>query len=175
MGGERLLRVVGHGGLIDGFRVQITLVPEQDLGLAVLTNLHDTRMPMALTNTLIDRYCDLKPKDWNAHYVKIEADAAAARVAAHAARERARDPDARPTLPPTGYAGTYTHPAYGPATVAHAGGKLTARFSSFTCPLEHFAGDTFRVTDGFFEDELAAFAVKDGKAAGLALAGIEFR
>src|SRR5436190_24274698 len=39
----RGLKVVGHGGLIDGFRMQIMLVPEKDLGFAVLTNLHDTR------------------------------------------------------------------------------------------------------------------------------------
>ena len=75
----RGLKVVGHGGLIDGFRIQITLVPEKELGFAVLTNLHDTRMPMALTNTLIDLYSELKPKEWNAYYVKVESDAADAR------------------------------------------------------------------------------------------------
>jgi CubicO group peptidase (beta-lactamase class C family) len=170
----RGLKVVGHGGLIDGFRIQLTLVPDKDLGFAVLTNLHDTRMPMALTNALVDRYCDLKPKDWNAYYVKVEADAAAARKAALAARERARNPDAKPSLLPADYAGKYEHPAYGTATVSCAGGKLTARFSTFEYPLEHFERDTFRVTGGFFEDELAAFTVTDGKATGLKLSGIDF-
>jgi CubicO group peptidase (beta-lactamase class C family) len=170
----RGLKVVGHGGLIDGFRIQITLVPDRDLGVAVLTNLHDTRMPMALTNALIDRYCDLTARDWTAYYAKLEAGAAAARTAALAARDRARDPTAKASLPLADFAGEYAHPAYGTATVALAGGRLTARFSSFTYPLEHFERDTFRVTDGLFAEELAAFAVKDGKAAGLKLSGIEF-
>ncbi len=121
----RGLKVVGHGGLIDGFRVQITLVPDKDLGFAVLTNLHDTRMPMALTNTLIDLYSDLKPKDWDAYYVKVETDVAEARREKLAIRDKRRDPNAKPSLPLTGYAGEYTHPAYGTATVTHASGKLS--------------------------------------------------
>lgn len=171
----RGLKVTGHGGLIDGFRVQITLVPDRQLGVAVLTNLHDTRMPMAVTNSLIDLYCDLKPQDWNAYYRKLVDDEAEAKQAALAARDKARDPNARPSLPMADYAGQYEHPAYGAATVALANGKLGAKFSNFACPLEYYERDAFRIADGFFEDELAEFTVKDGKAAALKLSGIEFR
>jgi CubicO group peptidase (beta-lactamase class C family) len=171
----RGLKVTGHGGLIDGFRVQITLVPDSQLGIAVLTNLHDTRMPMAVTNSLIDLYCDLKPKEWNAYYRKVVDDEAEAKKAALAARDKARDPDAKPSLPLADYAGKYENPAYGVAAVTLAGGKLTAKFGGFTCPLEHFERDDFRITGGFFEDELAEFTVKGGKTVGLKLSGIEFK
>jgi CubicO group peptidase (beta-lactamase class C family) len=171
----RGLKLNGHGGLIDGFRMQIALVPDKDLGFAVLTNLHDTRMPMALTNSLIDLYCGLKPKDWNAYYLKVEADVAAERKEALAARDQARDPSAKLSLPLADYEGKYTHPAYGTATVTHVGGKLAASFSSFKYPLEHYERDRFRITAGFFEDELAVFTVKDGKVQTLTLSGIEFK
>jgi CubicO group peptidase (beta-lactamase class C family) len=170
----RGLKVVGHGGLLDGFRVQLTLVPDHDLGLAVLTNLHDTRMPMALTNALVDAYCGLKPKDWNDHFTTLEADVAAEKAAALKARDAARDASAAPSLAFKEYAGEYSHPAYGVAVVTESNGKLAAKFSSFAYPLEHYERDTWRVTGGFFEDELAVFAVKDGKAATLKLSGIEF-
>jgi CubicO group peptidase (beta-lactamase class C family) len=170
----RGLKMVGHGGLIDGFRMQITLIPDKDLGIAVLTNLHDTRMPMALTNTLVDLYCELKPKDWNAYFTKVEADVAESKAAALAARDKARDASAKPSVALAEYAGEYTHAAYGTATVAHADGKLKAKFSTFEYPLEHYERDSFRVTDGFFEDELAVFTVTDGKVTGLKLLGIEF-
>jgi CubicO group peptidase (beta-lactamase class C family) len=170
----RGLKIVGHGGLIDGFRIQITLVPDRDLGFAVLTNLHDTRMPMALTNALIDRYCDLEPKDWNSYFLKVERDAAAARIAARAARDRARNPASTPTAALAEFAGRYTHPAYGTATVTLVEGVLTARFSTFTYPLEHFERDTFRITAGFFQDELAVFTVRDEKVLGVKLSGIDF-
>jgi hypothetical protein len=167
--------VLGHGGLIDGFRIQITLVPDKDLGFAVLTNLHDTRMPMAVTNTLIDLYCALKPKEWDAYFLKVEADAAEAKKAALAARDKARDPNTKPSLPLADYEGKYTHPAYGTARVTRANGALTATFSSFTCPLDHYERDTFRITDGFFENELAEFGVAEGKVKTLKLSGIEFK
>jgi CubicO group peptidase (beta-lactamase class C family) len=171
----RGLKVTGHGGLIDGYRLQITLVPDKDLGIVVLTNLHDTRMPMAVTNSLIDLYCDLKPKEWNEYYKTLVEKEAAERKAALAARDKARDPNAKPSLPLADFAGKYEHPAYGTATVTLTNGKLSASFSSFTCPLEHFEGDNFRIPDGFFEEELAEFSVKDGKVLTLKLAGIEFK
>ena len=171
----RGLKVVGDGGLIDGFRIQITLVPDKDLGFAVLTNLHDTRMPMAVTNALIDLYCGLPAKDWNAHYHKVEVDAAAARKKGLEDRDKKRDPTVKPSLPLADYTGEYIHPAYGTATVAFRDGKLSARYSSFRYPMEPYEGDSFRVTDGFFADELAVFTVKGGAVTGLKLSEIEFR
>lgn len=170
----RGLKVIGHGGLADGFRVQLTLVPDKELGFAVLTNLHDTRMPMALTNALVDAYCDLKPKDWNAHYTQLEAELVAAKETALKARNAARAANVKPTLEAKEYAGEYKHAAYGTATVTESEGKLTAKFSGFGYPLEHYERDTWRVTGGFFEDELAVFTVKNGKVVGLKLSGIDF-
>ncbi len=171
----RGLKVNGHGGLIDGFRVQITLVPDRQLGIAVLANLHDTRMPMALTNSIIDRYCDLKPKDWNSFYRKIMDDDVASHQAALAARDKARDPGAKPSLALNAYAGQYENPAYGVATVILADGNLRAKFGGFAFPLAHFEHNRFRVTAGFFEDELAGFGVKDGAAKWFKISGIEFK
>jgi CubicO group peptidase (beta-lactamase class C family) len=169
----RGLKMTGHGGLIDGYRIQITLIPDKNLGIVVLTNLHDTRMPMAVTNSLIDLYCDLKPKEWTAYYKKLVDDEAESRKVALAARETARNPNAKASLPLADYAGKYEHPAYGTATVTLTNGKLTASYSSFVCPLDHFESDSFRITDGFFEEELAEFTVKDGKVVGLKLPTID--
>ncbi|MBA4062347.1 MAG: hypothetical protein C0501_01315 [Isosphaera sp.] len=160
-------KVVSHGGMVDGFRVQLTLLPGENLGVAVLANLQETRMTAALANTLIDHYCGLPPRDWNGYFRKVADDEAAARKAAAAARGAARDPAAKPALEASGYAGEYRHPAYGTATVAAADGRLTLRWSSFECPLEHHAGEVFRVAGGFLEDRPVAFAVKGEAATGL--------
>jgi CubicO group peptidase (beta-lactamase class C family) len=167
-------KVLSHGGMIDGFRVQLTFLPDENLGFAVLCNLHDTRMTAALTNSLIDLYCGFPAKDWNVYYRKIVDDEAAERKRMIEARNKSRDSDKKPSLAPAGYAGEYTHPAYGPATVTEKGGTLALVYGNFTCPLEHFEGDTFRVTEGFFEDQLVPFTVKDGKATGVKFGGQEF-
>jgi CubicO group peptidase (beta-lactamase class C family) len=167
-------KVLSHGGMIDGFRVQLTMLPDEKLGFAVLCNLHDTRMTAALTNSLTDLYCGLPAKDWNAYYRKIVEDETAERKRAIEARNKARDPNAKPTLDVAGYLGEYTHPAYGAAKVMEKDGKLVLTFGGFTVPLEHFEHDTYRVTEGFFEDQLVVFTVKDGKAIGVKLHGLEF-
>ncbi|MFO0801382.1 MAG: serine hydrolase [Gemmataceae bacterium] len=156
-------RVIAHGGLIDGVRSQITFLPDEKLGIAVLNNLHETRMNQAVTNSLIDRYCGLPPRDWNAFFLKIVADADAAKRAATASRDRARVPERKATLPLDRYAGEYADAAYGPARVSVADGRLTMTWSSFRCPLEHWDGDTFRVTDGYHADRLVEFAADAGR------------
>ena len=175
-GDHRGKRVRAHGGMIDGFRAQITFLPDDKLGVAVLNNLHETRMNQAVTNTLIDRYCGLPARDWNAFFLKVVADADAEKRAATAARNKARDPDRKATLPLDRYAGEFAEAAYGNATVRAADGRLTLSWSSFRCPLEHFDGDTFRVTDGYHADRLVEFAVDPARGVvALRFVGVVFR
>ncbi len=169
-------RVCAHGGMIDGFRVQITFLPREKLGIAVLNNLHETRMNQAVTNTLIDRYCDLPARDWNAFFHKVVDAADAAKCAATAARDKARDPDRKATLPLDRYVGEYADPAYGTATVTLADGHLALAWSSFRCPLEHFDGDTFRITAGYHSDRLVEFAAAPPRGVlALRFVGVVFR
>ncbi|MCS6867096.1 MAG: serine hydrolase [Gemmataceae bacterium] len=170
----RGLKIVAHGGLIDGFRVQLTLVPEKNLACAILTNRHDNRLPLATTNALIDLYLGLPPRDWIGYYRKLVDAEAAAKRQSRAARDQARDPSAPPSLALADFAGSYEHPAYGRATVQFLDNRLTLRFSGFTCSLEHYERDTFRITDGFFEDELTTFRVRDQKPLAVKFMDIEF-
>ena len=168
-------RVVAHGGMIDGFRVQITFLPDERIGFAVLNNLDGTRMNQAVTNTLIDLYCGLPTRDWNAFFRKVVADEAAAKRAATEARNAARKPGTKPSLPPARYAGEYADPAYGTVTVTEADGKLTLAWSNFRGPLEHFQNDVFRIADGYLEDNLVGFGVAPGGATAVQLLGVAFK
>lgn len=168
--------VVAHGGVIDGFRVQITLLPEEKLGFVVLSNLHETRMNQAVSNTLIDLYCGLPGRDWNGYFGKLVAEDEARKRAEVEARNKARKPNTRPSLPPSGYAGEYRDPAYGNAKVTAEGDRLVLEWSSFRCPLEHFQDDAFRVADGYLEDRLVEFAVAPGRGAvALRMIGVVFK
>jgi CubicO group peptidase (beta-lactamase class C family) len=168
-------KVVSHGGMIDGFRVQLTFMPDDNLGFAVMCNLHDTRMTLALTNTLIDLYCGLEAKDWDGFFRKIVADEAAERKRSLAARDQARDRTSKPSLSMAKYAGIYSQPAYGDVRVMESQGRLTLVYGNFTCPLEHFEADTFRITSGFFEEHLVRVAVKEGVATELTFEKQQFQ
>ena len=169
-------RVIAHGGMIDGFRSQITFLPTEKIGIAVLNNLHETRMNQAVTNTLIDRYCGLPARDWTGFFQKVVADADAAKRAATATRDKARNPDRKATLPVDRYVAEYAEAAYGTATVRAADGRLTLNWSSFRCSLEHYDGDTFRVTEGYHADRLVEFAVDPARGVvALRFLGVVFR
>ena len=158
-------RILAHGGMIDGFRVQVTLLPDEKLGIVLLNNLHETRMNQAVTNTLIDLYCGLPGRDWNAFFQKIVADSDAARRATISARDKARVTNTKPTLAVEDYVGEYDDPGYGKVTVTAKAGSLTLAWSSFRCPLEHYQNDVFRVTGEYFEDKLVEFAATPGRGA----------
>jgi hypothetical protein len=166
--------VVAHGGIVDGFRALVLLAPDDGVGLAVLANLHDTRMNMALGHTLLELLLDLPKGDWNRHYQKVVTDEADAAAEAKRDRDRHRDPSVPPSLPPKELAGTYEHPAYGTGQLTATNGKLAWEWSSFRVPLEHWRGDVYRATAGYFEDDLFAVRVVAGRATGVLQRGIEF-
>lgn len=132
-----------HGGAIDGFRCQMTLVPRRQLGIAILSNLAETPMNMALTNTLLDDLLGLPAKDWHAHYAALVAANEKAAQAAEAARLARRHLGTRPSRELAAYVGVYEDPAYGACRVTLEKGQLYWHWSSFHCPLEHFHFDTF--------------------------------
>ena len=168
-------RVIAHGGQIDGIRVQITMLPDEKLGFAVLNNLHETRMNQAVTNSLIDRYCGLSPRDWNGFFLKIVSDAAAARTAAIAERNKARKPDTKPSLALSAYTGEYSHEVYGKLKVSEKDGRLSLEWSGFKCPLEHFQVDSFRITEGYFEEKLVEFAGDATQVTAVRFSGLVFK
>jgi CubicO group peptidase (beta-lactamase class C family) len=132
-----------HGGALDGFRAQMTLLPDLRVGIVVLSNLEGTQLNMAVTNTLIDQLLGAPYKDWNAHFGALVKAGEDAQKADEREREAKRRKGTRPSRELAAYVGTYVDPAYGPARVTLEGGKLVWHWSTFHAPLEHYHFDTF--------------------------------
>ena len=56
-------RVVFHGGAVQGYRGVVALMPERDLGVAILWN-SDSSLPSGLLPTILDRAIGLNSKRW---------------------------------------------------------------------------------------------------------------
>jgi CubicO group peptidase (beta-lactamase class C family) len=169
--GEKL---VSHGGVIDGFRLHVALVPERKWAVAALANRDQTRMSLALSNTLIDHLLEAEKKDWNAHYLElVRADEFSARIQAKL-NERNRKRNTRPSLPIDELSGVYEEPAYGKAEVAIKNGELTLRWSSFTTKLQHWEFDAFKADNEEIGRELVEFQVAEGRCVGMNLLGARF-
>lgn len=175
----RCHRLVSHAGAIDGFRAHITLVPDSQLGIVLLSNLHETRMNLAVSNTLVDLLLGLPRKDWNAYLLKVmERESAAARARREEPMAR-RQPNAKPPRELTAYAGTYEEPAYGTARVTLEDGSLVWHWSTFTNRLQHFHDDTFLVDNDAINSPQVVFMLgANGEVASMKVLeplGVEFK
>lgn len=141
-------KVVTHTGGLPGYVSKVTLVPELELGVAVLTNQESGEAFSSLTWLIVDHYLGAPRFDWVSAYEKLRARQEAAVIEAEKKAAASRDAASRPSLPLARYAGTYIDAWYGDVEIAHENGKLAMRFTqtpSLVGDLEHWQHDTFIV------------------------------
>lgn len=141
-------KLVEHGGAIDGMRAEVALLPEEKLGVVVLTNMNGTILPHLLMYRVLDSYLGTTPrKDWSADVLKTVTTLQGQAKAAAKKQEEARVLNTKPSLALEQYSGTYKNDLYGEVTITSNGGKLNVRFGgAFASDLEHWNYDTFRAT-----------------------------
>jgi CubicO group peptidase (beta-lactamase class C family) len=138
---------VQHGGGIDGFISQMAWLPNDNIGVVVLTNMSGPANPVP--NTVVKRVFDdllgLEPIDWNARARK---DAERGQKSADSTRRALaaeRVANTRPSHPLADYAGTYSHPAYGKFEIQVKDGGLALVYEKFSLPLTHYHYDVFQL------------------------------
>jgi hypothetical protein len=156
-------RIVSHGGAYDGMYSRVLLVPEEKLGVVVLTN-SMTGISNAVSNRIMDAYLGGDARDWSALLLERERAGEREERARREAVVRQQVPGTKPSLPLGRYAGTYGGPMYGDVTVAHDDGRLVLRMAPGTdlvADLTHLQFDTFRVDwrreYAWFESGVAQF------------------
>lgn len=141
-------KLVYHTGGLTGQVSKTLLVPEEKLGIVVLTNQEQGGAFEAIIYHLLDQYLDLPKTDWTASFSE------ARKIREKEADEKeqkarlARVANSRPSLDLGGYAGEYKDPWYGTATIELAGGGLVMKFSNSPTmmgDLKHWQYDSFVV------------------------------
>lgn len=157
-----------HGGAIDGFRAQMTMLPRYELGIVVLSNMQGSPLNIALTNSLIDLLLGAPPYNWNAHLhaiTKAGETAHKEEVAEHLAQ---RHTNTKPSRELQAYTGVYQEPAYGEVRVTLKNGQLMWHWSTFDARLEHFHFDTFEAIHPHLVDAQVVFTLgADGEVASM--------
>ena len=165
-------QIVAHGGIIDGIRVQLTLVPKKKIGIAILCNLHRTHMNQALTNTLLDHLLGAPKKDWNA-YIQTVLRKAEQQAADNQKNQLAhRHQDTKPSREAAAYAGSYEHAAYGTVRVTLERGQLVWTWNRFSGTLDHYHYDTFVLREDTLGEPFVQFVLdNEGAVAVMKVAG----
>jgi CubicO group peptidase (beta-lactamase class C family) len=136
-------RVIHHGGNIDGFTAFVAMMPDEAIGVVVLTNRTDSFLRHAVAYSVFDAITGEEDPGWGDRYLGRE-DAYFGGQSALGA-SIARRPASPPTHPLADYAGRYLHPAYGHIDVA-AGAELAFTWHIGDLTAEHRHFDTWDVT-----------------------------
>lgn len=139
-------KVVQHGGAIDGMSAMVGMIPEEKLGVVILSNLSGQLVPTALMFRIFDAYLGAPSRDWSAEMLKGIKKLEEQGKAAEKKREESRVKGTQPSLALEKYAGTYNDEAFGDAKIILENGKLVLRTPGFVADLEHWHYDTFRAT-----------------------------
>lgn len=168
-------KVVEHGGGMPGYISKVTLVPEEKLGIAILTN-DMTGLPTALRYKILDFFFSDRDTDWAEQFLVYKKQAEDREQSKVEEAEKSRIKGTSPSLDLEQYTGMYEDVMYGPAEIVLTGGKLHLTLlpakEMFTSRMDHWQLDTFRVRfrDKFLPDGYIAFSLNSkGKVTGFSV------
>jgi CubicO group peptidase (beta-lactamase class C family) len=138
--------MVHHGGNIDGFSSMFALMPEDGVGVVVLTNMNGTPVRDMLMYNVFDRFIGGKTVPWNARMKERRKEMRQAEKLGKQKRQSDRVLRTRPSHPLESYAGTYRHPGYGPVRIELEGKALKAFYNGMEFGVSHYHYDVFQFT-----------------------------
>lgn len=144
VGGKKVLM---HTGLVDGMQSACAIVPEEQLGIAILTNQEGHLGASCLLNLLLDRFLGQAPVLWHqkAHAVCDEVGRSIMEIRKRLEVQRGKN---NPTFSLGKYVGHYEHPAYGSLWVREEKGNLVIElWNHEEGNLRPWNGDQFGITE----------------------------
>jgi CubicO group peptidase (beta-lactamase class C family) len=138
---------VGHTGGYSGMLSIVALIPDEKLGVVVLTNGMKGGLMRAVANYTVDAFLKVPERDWSAEQL------AASKVSQQADtrisdRINARVENTKPSVPVEKYVGKYFSDIYGNIEVKREGEKLRLYFehsTRFNATLEHWHYDVWKI------------------------------
>ena len=158
-------KLVSHSGGVAGFVTRVMLVPEENLGVVILTNAEEGGAFESLLYHILDAYLGGPTIDYIAAF-KAQDDKErkdADETTKKASQQRAAD--SKPSLPLGKYTGDYSDPWYGKVTIRQQSGALLLNFEATEkglADLQPWQYDTFQAhwRDRTIEDAFVTFTLK---------------
>jgi CubicO group peptidase (beta-lactamase class C family) len=148
--------LVWHNGGIDGFYALLSLLPDDHMGVVVLTNLPHGNIPDVLAYSVFDRLLSLDQLPWFERFKEREAKQKKEEDADKKTKSMDKKSGTHPSHPLADYAGEYQNPGYGSLKITQQGDAFEAALNTMkSFPLQHYHYDIFQVPDDA-EDTVAA-------------------
>lgn len=158
-------QLVEHTGGVAGFVSRVMLVPEQHLGVVILTNAESGGAFDSILYHVLDQYLGVPKSDWVAAFKSAEDEQFAQGASFMKSEDADRAVDSKPSLALEKYAGVYQDAWYGAATIHHQNGGLVLTLDHTPAAigdLSYWQYDTFKAhwRDRTMEDAFLTFTLK---------------
>jgi len=171
--------IVSHTGGVNGFVTSVTLIPEEKLGIVVLTNTDANGFFEALKKELIDAYMGLPFRNYSKGFLDQQSLRDLETQKELKAKRDTINSKPSTALPLAAYAGSYKHPVYGNMNITLEKGELIMRFEHHKgrlSKLEPLGGNRFLSTwnDPIYGVKVLPFTVENGKVKSLRVTVADF-
>jgi CubicO group peptidase (beta-lactamase class C family) len=140
--------LVWHNGGIDGFYALLSLLPDDHIGVVVLTNLAHGQTPEVLAYNVYDRLLGLDQAPWLDRFKELAAKGKQQADEARKNKPNDHKANTHPSHDIAAYAGEYQNPGYGTVKIAQKGDALEVSINKLgPFPLEHYHYDIFQVPE----------------------------
>lgn len=136
---------VDHGGNIDGFSAELAFMPNDKIGVVVLTNLDGNPLPGIVTDNVFDRLLGLDQVPWSQRFLASEAGGKKSEQEAKDKGYSARKTGTHPSHDLKDYPGDYSNPGYGTLTIEPDGDAFKMTLNKVSRKMEHYHYDVFQV------------------------------
>jgi CubicO group peptidase (beta-lactamase class C family) len=172
-------KIVQHTGGVNGFVTSVTLIPEEKLGIIVLTNTDANNFYEALKWEIMDAYMNLPYRNYSNVYLGFQKQEEAATNKWVKEKRDTVAMNLKPSLPLQNFAGTYQHAIYGNMTIAFQNGKLIATFEHHKgryAELEALGGNRFLATfnEPLYGIKVWPFTIENGKVKSVTVTVADF-
>ena len=172
--------VCSHSGGVDGMAALTAFLPEERLGLVILSNRIPHYLNATVYLTILDGVLGFHDRDWRAVFLEEHRKDEERAAESWKKLESARLTGTRPSLPLAAYTGKYSNPIYGRLSVVEEEGRLVIDLEPHPQargPLTHWHNDTFfcRWTYSSLEESFVPFQVGlDGQVESLTIKVADF-
>lgn len=171
-------KLVDHTGGLAGLVSKVEMVPEENLGVIVLTNQEEAGAYQSIVYRILDHYLKVPATDWTTAFRNEKNRQVAEAAEVEKKQSSTRNLNTRPSLPLERYAGKYNDAWYGTATIKLENGKLVLQLDhtpAMVGELEYWQYDTYKThwRDRTLADAFVTFVLKaDGSIEEMKMAAV---
>lgn len=136
-------KAIRHGGNVTGFASHVTFMPEEQLGVVILSNKEPNPVLQNILYNLYDRLLGLRPIDWNQRLQNDLTEMKRKQEERKQATASTQKTGTLPSHPLADYCGIYEHPGYGKISIGLTQDTLTITYNSLTFQMAHYHYDIF--------------------------------